>query len=103
MPAEWLQKRISGVAAANGEYGDIYISEWISRLRRGTGWTLDDMGASALQKTARRMLSQLVSRIVLYAGVSGITMFRNTAMTSRDGALVWTFSYYGCEKPSRFV
>ena len=33
---------------------------------------LDDIDASALQKTAPRILTQLVSRTVFYAGFSGI-------------------------------
>jgi hypothetical protein len=66
-----------GVATADGEYADICISEWISRLRRALvghleRFGLDDIDASALQKTARRMLTQLVSRIVFNAGFSGI-------------------------------
>src|SRR5229473_1766956 len=33
---------------------------------------IDDIDASALQKTAPRILTQLASRIVFYAGFSGI-------------------------------
>ena len=56
---------------------DICSSEWISRLRRALAgqlekFGLDDIDASALQKTAPRILTQLVSRIVFYAGFSGI-------------------------------
>ena len=77
VPVEWIQKRILGVATAAGEYADIGSSEWISRLRRALagqleGFGLDDMDASALQKTAPRILTQLVSRVVFNAGFSGI-------------------------------
>ena len=77
VPVEWIQKRILGVATAAGEYADICSSEWISRLRRALAghlerFGLDDIDASALQKTAPRILTQLVSRIVFYAGFSGI-------------------------------
>ena len=72
VPVEWIQKRILGVATAAGEYADIGSSEWISRLRRALAgqlekFGLDDIDASALQKTAPRILTQLVSRIVFYA------------------------------------
>jgi len=33
VPLEWVEKRITGVATAGGEYADICSSEWISRLR----------------------------------------------------------------------
>jgi len=77
VPVEWIQKRVLGVATAAGEYADICSSEWISRLRRALAgqlekFGLDDLDASALQKTAPRILTQLVSRIVFYAGFSGI-------------------------------
>ncbi len=77
VPVEWIRKRILGGATAAGEYADICSSEWISRLRRALAghlerFGLDDIDASALQKTAPRILTQLVSRIVFYAGFSGI-------------------------------
>ena len=77
VPVEWVQRRILGVATVAGEYADICSSEWISRLRRALvgpleRFGLDDIDASALEKTAPRMLTQLVSRIVFYAGFSGI-------------------------------
>jgi hypothetical protein len=53
-------------STADGEYADICSSEWISRLRRVLvgpleRFGLDDIDASALEKTAPRMLTQLVS------------------------------------------
>jgi hypothetical protein len=77
VPAEWLQKRILGVATAGGEYADICSSEWISGLRKSLAAQLSrfgvgDIDASVLQKTAPRMLTQFVSRIVFYTGFSGI-------------------------------
>ncbi len=74
---EWLRKRILGIATAGGEYADICSSEWISRLRKSLGTHLsrfgvEDIDASVLQKTAPQTLSQFVSRIVFYAGFSGI-------------------------------
>jgi hypothetical protein len=77
VPAEWLQKRILGVATAGGDYADICSSEWISRLRKSLAahlnrFGIEDIDASVLQKTAPRILTQFVSRIVFYAGFSGI-------------------------------
>ena len=77
VPVEWLQKRILGVATADGEYADICSSEWISRLRKSLAahfsrFGVEDIDASVLQKTAPRTLTQFVSRIVFYAGFAGI-------------------------------
>jgi hypothetical protein len=77
VPVEWLRKRILGTATAGGEYADICSSEWISRLRKSLATHLsrfgvEDIDASVLQKTAPRTLTQFVSRIVFYAGFSGI-------------------------------
>ncbi len=77
VPVEWVEKRIMGIATADGDYADIGSSEWISRLRRSLAAQLEkfgveDVDASVLQKTAPRILTQFVSRIVSYAGFSGI-------------------------------
>jgi hypothetical protein len=77
VPVEWMGKRILGIATASGEYADICSSEWISRLRNALATHLsrfgvEDIDASALQKTAPRTITQFVSRIVFYAGFSGI-------------------------------
>ncbi len=77
VPVEWLQKRILGVATAGGEYADICSSEWISSLRKSlvahlSRLGVEDIDASVLQKTAPRTLTQFVSRIIFYAGFSGI-------------------------------
>jgi hypothetical protein len=57
VPLEWLQKRILGIATAEGEYADICSSEWISRLRKSLAAHLSKFGienidAAVLQKTA---------------------------------------------------
>ena len=77
VPLEWLQRRILGIATAGGDYADICSSEWISRLRKllavhMTRFGIEDIDASVLQKTAPRTLTQFVSRIIFYAGFSGI-------------------------------
>ncbi len=77
VPVEWLRNRILGIATADGEYADICSSEWISRLRKSLAAHLnrlgvDDIDASVLQKTAPRTLTQFVSRVVFYAGFSGV-------------------------------
>ena len=77
VPLEWVEKRITGVATAGGEYADICSSEWISRLRDMMAghlerFGLDDLDASVLQMTAPRSLTQLVSRVVFDEGLAGI-------------------------------
>ena len=77
VPAEWLAKRIMGVATASGEYADVGSSAWISRLRIALMADLQKLGigdfdASVLQKTAPRSLTQSVSRIVFNDGLAGI-------------------------------
>jgi hypothetical protein len=77
VPLEWVERRIMGVATARGEYADICSSEWISRLRIVLAgnlgkFGLDDLDASALQMTAPRNVTQLVSRIVFSNGLAGI-------------------------------
>ena len=77
VPLEWVERRAMGVATARGEYADICSSEWISRLRIVLAghlgkFGLDDLDASALQMTAPRDVTQLVSRIVFSNGLAGI-------------------------------
>jgi hypothetical protein len=77
VPLEWVEKRMMGVATASGEYADICSSEWISRLRTVLaghlkGFGLDDLDASALQMTAPRGFTQLVSRAVFSEEFAGI-------------------------------
>jgi len=77
VPLEWVEKRMMGVATASGEYADVCSSEWISRLRIAVArhlakFELDDLDASALQMTAPRGLTQLVSRAVFSEGLAGI-------------------------------
>jgi len=77
VPVEWVEKRIMGVATANGEYADVCSSEWIGRLRKLLAahlekFGVDDVDASILQKSAPRILTQFVSRIVFSAGFAGI-------------------------------
>jgi hypothetical protein len=77
VPLEWVERRVMGVATARGEYADICSSEWISRLRIVLAghlgkFGLDDLDASALQMTAPRTVTQLVSRIVFSNRLAGI-------------------------------
>jgi len=77
VPLEWLEKRMMGVATANGEYADICSSEWISRLRTVLAgylktFGIGDLDASVLQMTAARGLTQLVSRVAFSEGLAGI-------------------------------
>ena len=77
VPSEWLKKRVMGSATAEGMYADVCSSEWISRLRVTLATRLGEFGvrdldASALQQTAPRRLTQLVSRIVFKARFEGI-------------------------------
>ena len=77
VPLEWAGKRVMGAATANGDYADICSSEWISKLRKLLAihlekFGLDDFDASVLQRTAPRILTQFVSRIVFYDDFAGI-------------------------------
>lgn len=77
VPSEWLKKRVMGSATAEGMYADVCSSDWISRLRVTLATRLGEFGvrdldASALQQTAPRRLTQLVSRIVFKARFEGI-------------------------------
>jgi RES domain-containing protein len=77
VPLEWVERRVMGVASARGEYADVCSSEWISRLRIVLAghlgkFGLADLDASALQMTAPRNVTQLVSRIVFSNGLAGI-------------------------------
>jgi len=70
-------KRSFGVAIAAGEYVTSVAANGSAVCGRALAgqlekFGLDDIDASALQKTARRLFTQLVSRIVFYAGFSGI-------------------------------
>ena len=65
------------MGVADGEYAEICSSEWVSRLRTSLAAHLEKLGvtdldASILQKTAPRILTQFVPRIVFYAGFAGI-------------------------------
>jgi hypothetical protein len=77
VPLEWAGKRAMGAATANGDCADICSSEWISRLRKLLAvhlekFGLDDFDASVLQRTAPRILTQFVSRIIFYSDFAGI-------------------------------
>jgi len=97
VPVEWLQRRILGVATTGGDYADICSSEWISRLRKSLATHLSrfgvqDIDASVLQKTAPRILTQFVSRIVFYAGFSGIYYLSKYGHDIENWALFETVS-----------
>jgi hypothetical protein len=66
VPREWCQERLMGSAHAEGTYADIYGAEWIAYLRHRLAGEclrlgLDDLDASALQRSAPRRLTQLAS------------------------------------------
>ncbi len=66
VPAEWCDDRLLGSAHAEGNYADIYGAEWIAYLRHRLAGEclrlgLDDLDASALQKSVPRRLTQLAS------------------------------------------
>lgn len=77
VPREWAQRRAIGSAAHNGQYADIYGSEWIGRLRRELARDcvrlgIADVDASVLQALAPRSLTQRASRIIYNSGFDGI-------------------------------
>ena len=74
---EWIEQRIMGLATTDKDYADVCSSEWISRLRNSLAihWKklgVEEFGASVLQQTAPRILTQFVSRIVFNGGFAGI-------------------------------
>ena len=77
VPLSWCDIRVIGTASADGNYADIYASEWIALLRRRLvsdclRLGLRDLDASALQNSSPRTLTQLVSRIVYDMGLAGV-------------------------------
>ena len=77
VPLNWCSNRVIGTAAADGNYADIYASEWIALLRRRLvsdclRLGIRDLDASALQNSSPRTLTQLVSRIVYDMGLAGV-------------------------------
>jgi RES domain len=77
VPPEWAQRRAIGSAAHNGQYADIYGSEWIGRLRQALARDcvrlgIADIDASVLEGSAPRSLTQHASRIIYNAGFDGI-------------------------------
>jgi hypothetical protein len=82
VPIEWVEKRILGLAATDKDYADVCSSEWISRLLKSLAihlkkWGVEEFDASVLQRTALRILTQSVSRIVFDGGFAGI-YYRST-------------------------
>lgn len=77
VPIEWVEKRILGLAATDKDYADVCSSEWVSRLLKSLAihlkkWGVEEFDASVLQRTAPRILTQSVSRIVFDGGFAGI-------------------------------
>jgi hypothetical protein len=106
VPIEWVEKRILGLAATDKDYADVCSSEWISRLRKLLAIHLKKFGveefdASVLQRTAPRILTQSVSRIVFNGGFAGIYYAQSTDTTLRTGLCSSPFKSW-CRNPSSF-
>jgi len=77
VPREWADQRLLGTASADGNYADIYASQWIAFLRRKLAdeclrLGLRDLDASVLQRDAPRRITQLASLQVYEIGLPGI-------------------------------
>lgn len=77
VPATWLPTRLIGSAQADGQYADIYASEWIAYLRRELASTavalgLSEIDAATLQAGRPRKLTQDASLVVFRNGYDGV-------------------------------
>ena len=77
VPASWLAARLIGTAEAQGQYADVYATEWIALLRRELASTavalgLSEIDASVLQAGRPRQLTQEASLVVFRRGFDGI-------------------------------
>jgi hypothetical protein len=77
VPKEWRLNRLIGSAHVDGDFADVGSSDWIEALRRALAPLLIQLGipdfdASALQRSAPRLLTQRVSAITYEKGAHGI-------------------------------
>ena len=77
VPRDWLEKRLMGSAAVEGQFADIYAAGWVSYLRtRLAGQALKlgmaDIDLASLQTPEPRRLTQLASREAYFMNVTGI-------------------------------
>lgn len=77
VPREWFERLFVGEALVEGEFADIYGSNWIARLRSPLAEILDahgfqDLDAAVLQQARYRKITQAASKEVRLAGMNGI-------------------------------
>jgi RES domain len=77
VPSEWCNERLIGTASADGNYADIYASDWIAFLRKKLAAEclrlgIRDLDASVLQRDVPRRITQLASLAVYELGLPGI-------------------------------
>jgi len=77
VPNEWCEGRLLGTALANGDYADIYASEWVAFLRANLASEclrlgVRDLDAAVLQNYSPRRITQLASLRIYERGFSGI-------------------------------
>lgn len=77
VPLSWAEPRILGSAEHDGNYAELYGSEWIGLLRQELAADCLELGvteldASALQGSTPRALTQRASRLVFRRGLDGI-------------------------------
>jgi hypothetical protein len=77
VPNEWCEGRLLGTASANGDYADIYASEWVAFLRANLASEclrlgVRDLDAAVLQNYSPRRITQLASLRIYERGFSGI-------------------------------
>jgi hypothetical protein len=77
VPNEWCEGRLLGTASANGDYADIYASDWVAFLRANLASEclrlgVSDLDAAVLQNYSPRRITQLASLRIYERGFSGI-------------------------------
>jgi hypothetical protein len=77
LPASWATARAMGSAEHEGQYADLYSSEWIGVLRQELAADclklgIAELDASALQSSTPRLLTQRASRLAFGRGFDGV-------------------------------
>ena len=77
MPVAWTETRLLGSAEHQGQYANLYGSEWVSLLRRELAADcialgISELDAATLQRSAPRRLTQIASRKAFQLGFDGI-------------------------------
>jgi hypothetical protein len=77
VPVAWTETRLLGSAEHQGQYANLYGSEWVGLLRRELAADcialgIGELDAATLQLSAPRRLTQIASRKAFQLGFDGI-------------------------------